>query len=268
MKVLIVESNADVLNEINGLLPLYAPAVHIVGNCPTLARARSILGNETIDILLAATYLPDGTVFDLLEELLDTSTPCDVVLLTEQITVDAVQAAMLWRVTSLLTKPLSWSELSTLIKAIAKKRGCNPADYERPLILSPPTVTAPQQSHALKQPPHTKPDANVAFIHIRHKQEDYAIPVSEIRYVEADGHTITLHTESGKQYRERACFKKYEERLKTLDFVKPHRSYLVALRCIEKLIPEFVVLRGGKTIPIAKGNAAGVKKVWQSFRAI
>jgi DNA-binding LytR/AlgR family response regulator len=277
MRILLVEDDTTILRMIHTLLPVLAPAVSIVGACTTLASARAILAHEPLDVIITDNYLPDGRGLELLAEVHNTPLSPDVILMTGNICPDVVQAMMLSGSGSLLPKPFSWSDIMPLIYAIAEKRGLNPNDYQRPLVFSKdlagiaPKYFAPAAPHTPPLAPTSPPipEENrvpASVIHIRQNYDDIIIPIASIRYVEAEKHTVIFHTEDGKRYTERSFLGDVEERLKEHHFVRTHRSYLVALAHVERLIPEFVVLRGeGEKIPISKGNTTLVKKAWLAF---
>lgn len=259
MQILVIEDDPNMLSVICGLLPLYVPAARIVEGCATLAAAKTVLAKERIDLILSDIHLPDGTGFDLIEGLQTSPQntlhlPSDIVLMTGNITIATVQAALLSGAVSFLSKPFTWSEVSALVRTIAEKRGYNPAHYQR----SSPLIHTPKHQHNAAN--------NRQLLHIQQGQEHYAVPIASICYVEADDHSVIVHTEHDEQYSERVGLKVYKERLRAHGFVQPHKSYLVALRHIKKLESEFVVLKGGaKKIPITRGNAALVKQQWLAF---
>jgi DNA-binding LytR/AlgR family response regulator len=114
------------------------------------------------------------------------------------------------------------------------------------------------------------PTPNTAeVLYLRDGQEKLAVPIANVCCVEADNHHVVIHTIDGKCFRQYVSFKEYIKRLEGHDFVTPHRSYLVALKHIIKLVPEFVVLRAEgkyeKKVPLSKGNISRIKKAWQAI---
>ena len=86
------------------------------------------------------------------------------------------------------------------------------------------------------------------------------IPVSSILYAESFAHYITITAKSGTyQVRENAGA--LAEKLNK-DFVRPHRSYLVNLRYVQRISKTEVVLDDGMMIPLSRYN---YQKVNQAF---
>jgi DNA-binding LytR/AlgR family response regulator len=276
MRVLLVEDDTALLTSLRTLLPLVAPAVSVIGACTTLAEARLVLAREPVDLIIADNHLPDGKGVQLFVEAPDMPLPLDIILMTGSICPDVVQVLMMMSEVgkgtgSLLPKPFSWSEFMPLLKAIAEKRGLNPHDYARPLVFSQ-ELQQLTHKHTPALPPAPQTNSrplHSPMIHIRHNYEDYLLPIASIRYIESEKHKVIIHTDDGKRYSERCVLNVFEERVKEHGFIRTHRGYVVNLAHIEKLMPDFAVLRDcRKLIPIAKGNDTLVKDAWFSFHAV
>jgi len=109
-------------------------------------------------------------------------------------------------------------------------------------------------------------------LRLRDGQEEIAMPIANVCYVEADNHHVIIHTLEGKRHRQYGSMKEYTKRLEKHGFLPTHRSYTVAVRHIEKLVPEFVVLRTDgkyeKKIPLSKGNTPLIKKAWWAIHEV
>jgi len=69
-------------------------------------------------------------------------------------------------------------------------------------------------------------------VKIRHKV--HVIPVQEIRYLEADGDYVTIHTEKDKFLKEKTM-KYFEMHLDTARFIRIHRSTIINVDFMDKL---------------------------------
>lgn len=85
---------------------------------------------------------------------------------------------------------------------------------------------------------------------IRHRGELIKVNVGDILYAEANDNYTLLHTETQK-YMVSAVLKKVEEKLLPHAFCRIHRSYLINLRCIEK-VAQYDVYLGGRPLPISR----------------
>ncbi|TSA26124.1 MAG: DNA-binding response regulator [Bacteroidetes bacterium] len=69
-------------------------------------------------------------------------------------------------------------------------------------------------------------------VKIRHKV--HVIPVQEIRYLEADGDYVTIHTEKDRFLKEKTM-KYFEMHLDTARFIRIHRSFIINVDFMDKL---------------------------------
>ena len=89
------------------------------------------------------------------------------------------------------------------------------------------------------------------------------LPVSQIQYVEAFSHTVTIMTATDTLQIKMPI----SEIVKMLGggFVRCHRSYLVGLKFIARLSKTEVILDSGKTIPLSRSAAPLVHKAFVSY---
>lgn len=85
------------------------------------------------------------------------------------------------------------------------------------------------------------------------EQEDEIIRLnqSEILYIEAFSHTIDIHTKNGK-YTIRKSISAIEKELVASLFVRCHRSYLISLLHIDKILKDEILLDGGDSVPLSR----------------
>jgi len=88
------------------------------------------------------------------------------------------------------------------------------------------------------------------------------VPLSEVRFVEAQGDYARLHTATGSHLL-RVAMATLEERWAAYGFVRVHRSYLVATAHIGELRVEpggsHVVVVGGTTLPVSRRHSRELK---------
>ena len=90
---------------------------------------------------------------------------------------------------------------------------------------------------------------NEEFIFIRDSNIVRRLRLDDILYAEAMGDYVKLYT-PGKFYAVHTTLKTVEERLPASQFLRVHRSYLVALSKIDT-IQDGALVVGGKPIPVA-----------------
>ena len=98
---------------------------------------------------------------------------------------------------------------------------------------------------------------------IRHKGELVKVRIPDILYAEANDNYTLIHTNEQK-FIVSATLKKVEGKLATLPFYRIHRSYLINLKCIDKVAQDDVYV-GGKCLPLSKKYREGFYKKIATF---
>ncbi len=94
---------------------------------------------------------------------------------------------------------------------------------------------------------------------------DESVYLSELLWVEADGHRCILHTRKGEIVT-RTPFAQIGEQLKDVDFIKPIRYALVSLSAISTIPTDELTLTDGTTIPISRDQRAAIKKAFSEYK--
>lgn len=94
-------------------------------------------------------------------------------------------------------------------------------------------------------------------------------PYSKIEYVENAARALEIHLTDGSSIRSIFLRKSFDEEIGKLledkSFLQIHKSFVIHLKYVEKLMPDRVVMESGKVLPISKTRAAGVKKKYLLF---
>ena len=98
----------------------------------------------------------------------------------------------------------------------------------------------------------------------RANRMDERVYLSDILWVEADGHCSVIHTRKGS-IQTRTAFSKICEELNTPDFVKPIRYALVSLQAVAALPSEVFTLVDGSQVPISRGLRQDMKKAFSDY---
>jgi len=134
----------------------------------------------------------------------------------------------------------------------------NVADY----LLKP--VTAARFFRAVekvRQLLHDREEGKVTgdeFIFIRDSNIVRQLKLDDILYAEAMGDYVKLFT-THKFYAIHTTLKAVEERLSSSDFIRTHRSYLIALNKID-VIQDGSLVVAGKSIPVADAYRKALNK--------
>ena len=93
--------------------------------------------------------------------------------------------------------------------------------------------------------------------------EHYKIAVSDILYLEADGHYVRIHTVK-RDYVVKKAFTELAEVLAD-GFVATHRSYLVHLLYVERVQRTECVLSDGSSIPVSRNSYKAVNEAFIKY---
>jgi two-component system LytT family response regulator len=91
------------------------------------------------------------------------------------------------------------------------------------------------------------------------------IAVDKIRYLEAMDDYVSIHTHDGK-YLKQQTMKYFQEHLSSKEFVRIHRSYILALSELSKLEPygkdsHVAILKGDGQIPVSRSGYTRLKEI-------
>ena len=80
-----------------------------------------------------------------------------------------------------------------------------------------------------------------------------------IMYLEIKGHELFIH-QKDQIISTRITLNEMEKLLSEDEFIKPHRSYMVALKYIKHMDSKEITLKNGTIIPISRGNSKDIQK--------
>lgn len=100
---------------------------------------------------------------------------------------------------------------------------------------------------------------------VRNGSKINIIPVEKIRYVEAMDDYVCIHTQNGK-FLKQQTMKYFEQHLSNKEFVRVHRSYILALGELFKLEPygkdsHVAILKSQGQLPVSRNGYARLKEV-------
>lgn len=194
-------------------------SLEIIGDCSDAFEAFDFLQKNEVDLMFLDIHMPEMKGTDLIKSLKNVPQ----VVLTTAYREYAVEGFDL-NVLDYLLKPISFERF---LQAIEKY-----------------------------QPPGTK--LNGVSLHKNEKKEEYLylreknvihkIPVSEIIYIESFGDYLKLHT-SDREVNSRSTISSVEKILPEDEFIRMHRSFIVAINQITSFSPVAVFI-GKKEFPI------------------
>jgi DNA-binding LytR/AlgR family response regulator len=200
--------------------------VNIVGDCENPIQALSLLSSTSVDLILLDVEMPKMTGI----EFLKSTTKRPLVILITAKTEYAIEAFE-HNVVDYIVKPLNEERL---IKALIRAKDLFESSNQ-----SIETV-------------------GKDFIFVREKSVLQKIKVSEIIYIQALGDYLIIYT-SDKKHTVHLTLKSFLERFTSTNFMRIHRSYIIALNKIDK-VEESTAYIGKHPLPIGDNYRAELLK--------
>ena len=94
--------------------------------------------------------------------------------------------------------------------------------------------------------------------------EELRLSIPDILYFEAQNQYVMIYTLK-EEYLVRANMADFETQLKNDGFFRVHRSYLISLSKVKKIVKSDVVMEGGASLPISRNNLKPLKEALYSF---
>ena len=90
------------------------------------------------------------------------------------------------------------------------------------------------------------------------------MPYSKIEYIENASRMLNVHLTDSTVIKSIFIRKSFDEEISALlegqNFLQVHKSFVIHLKYVKKLMPDSIIMESGKSIPVSKTRAAGVKK--------
>lgn len=96
--------------------------------------------------------------------------------------------------------------------------------------------------------------------------ESVTLFLEDILYLEAQAHTVVVHTRGQEEFRVYASLSSLEQQLASRGFLRIQKSYLVNMRRIRRLRFDYVTLDDGTQLPVSKTGYAEQKRKYLLWR--
>ncbi|TGD79595.1 LytR/AlgR family response regulator transcription factor [Hymenobacter wooponensis] len=213
------------------------PFLELVGTCRSALEAMTVLQQESVDVLFLDIQMPDLTGV----EFVRTLRPEALVIFTTAYEAYALEGFNLNAV-DYLVKPFAFDRF---VQAAQKAQ--DRLQARRPTDTAAPTPAPPA------------PTPTDDFIFVKADYHTQRINLRDIRYLEGLKDYIKIYT-GGKPVLTLNSLKAFEDRLPSQDFVRVHRSYIVALSWIDSIRKNRIYL-GDAIIPIGDSYADAFHKL-------
>mgnify|MGYP001140266296 CR=1 FL=1 len=228
MKAIIVEDKPYIRKGLLNLLELVDIEVNIVGECETVKEAIVVTKTCQPELIFLDINLPDGNAFDFLE-----ATECQrfkVIFITayEEYALKALKMGAV----DYLLKPVDIEELKIALHKVGNL----------------PIAEQQQQIDTVKALWYN--DDSILILSLQDSFQ--VIDLNELLYCETDKGYTTFYCSDGKKYMVSKTLKEFESQLLEANFTRPHQSFMVNLKFINKYDKSGVIhLKNGKKIPVS-----------------
>ncbi|TGE06286.1 LytR/AlgR family response regulator transcription factor [Hymenobacter fodinae] len=214
------------------------PFLELVGTCRSALEAMTVLQQESVDVLFLDIQMPDLTGV----EFVRTLRPEALVIFTTAYEAYALEGFNLNAV-DYLVKPFAFDRFVQ-----AAQRAQDRLQARRPMDAAAPTPAPP-----------VAPAPADDFIFVKADYHTQRINLRDIRYLEGLKDYIKIYA-GAKPVLTLNSLKAFEDRLPSQDFVRVHRSYIVALSWIDSIRKNRIYL-GDAIIPIGDSYADAFHKL-------
>jgi two-component system LytT family response regulator len=229
-RVIIVEDMPSFRHDVEELLA-QQPGFTLIGSCATVHEALVLIKTTKPDLLLLDIRLPDGTGFDILEQM--SPVQCKVIILTAYEEY-ALQAFRYGAIDYLQKPPLNKNEFREALQRVINAQ---------PLLQEQIAITLRSYREDKKQD----------RLALRSQQSVKIVSFKDICYLQADDCYTIFFLNDGKKIVVSKPLKHYEELLPDKSFLRIHKSYLVNKHYIGRWHPKesLLYLKDGTQLPVS-----------------
>jgi len=226
IKAILVEDESYIRKGLATLIESLDKKIMVLAECGSVKDAKTIIPACKPDLVFLDINLPDGTAFELLEQLGDTHFMIIFITAYDEY---ALKALKLGAVDYIL-KPVDIEELETAIDKV--------------LHLD---ATKQQQQIQIVKDQFNDKRLVVSL------QEGYQIiNLDELTHCKSDKGYTTFYLANGKTVIASKSIKYFLDKLSTERFVRPHQSYVVNLDFVDRFDKGgMIILKSGQSIPVS-----------------
>jgi two-component system, LytTR family, response regulator len=239
LSIVIVEDEARIRRSLINLLKLHCDNVEVVGEAEDITSGAVVIKAREPDVVLLDIQMPDGSGFELLNQLKPLAFKVIFVTAYDQ---HAVQAFKFSAIDYLL-KPVVAEELIQALDRAAQQISAEQSNMKLEVFLSNIQELNAERKRIL----------------LNAHDKAQVICVKEIVSCQADGNYTTFNLADGKKLTVSRPLKEYDEMLSDYRFFRPHHSYLINLMHVDRIEKRDggqVFMKDGSAIPVAARKSA------------
>ncbi|HEX6426189.1 MAG TPA: LytTR family DNA-binding domain-containing protein [Niastella sp.] len=229
LRIIIVEDQTLLRQRLEDLLQ-QQPGFTVIGTCGSVHEAIVLINTTKPDLLLLDIGLPDGTGFDILEQIPPAQSKVIFLTAHNEYAIRAIRYGAI----DYLLKPLNENELREALQRVISAQ---------PLLQEQISITL-QSFRKKKLQDH---------LALRSQQFVEIVELKDISYLHVDNGITTVFLHGGKKVVTTRPLKEYEELLSGGSFLRTHQSYLVNERYIHRYHHKegYLYMKDGTQIPVS-----------------
>lgn len=228
MRAIIVEDKEYIRKGLLNLLQLIDTDVEVIGECESVKDAVIVANACKPDLIFLDINLLDGTAFDFLDQTEHLTFKIIFITAYEEYALKALKIGAV----DYLLKPVDVDELQAALHKVKNL----------------PVAEQKQQIKTVKAAWNNEEATLILSLH----DSFQVIDLHELLYCESDKGYTTFYCVNNKKYLVSKTLKEFEERLLNANFTRPHQSFMVNLKFIDKYEKSGVIyLKNGKKIPVS-----------------
>ena len=228
MKAIIVEDKEYIRKGLINLLSIIDANIEIIGECESVEEAVIVIKTCKPELVFLDINLSDGTAFDLLERIKIIDFKIIFITAYEEYALRALKIGAV----DYLLKPVVVDELEIALAKLAKL-----------------TVTDQKDQIAkAKQVYNNEGNHLILSFHDSYQ----VIDLHELIYCESDKGYTTFYCIDGTKHLVSKTIKFFEDRLLEANFQRPHQSFMINMKFVDKYDKSGIVfLKNGTKIPVS-----------------
>jgi len=228
MKAIIVEDKAYIRKGLLNLLGLIDIDVNVIGECESVKEAVIVAKSCKPDLIFLDINLLDGNAFDFLEQTDHLSYRVIFITAYEEYALKALKAGAV----DYLLKPVDIEELTTALQKVKQ-------------------LPIKEQKEQIATVRRVWNDDDGSLI-LSFQDSLQVVDLNQLLYCESDKGYTTFYCNDGKKYVVSKTLKEFEERLTKSSFIRPHQSFIVNFKFIDKYEKTGAIyLKNGKRLPVS-----------------
>jgi two-component system LytT family response regulator len=235
LKALIVEDEQKSREMLAMLIEKNCPQLQLVATAKNVKEGVEMINSLNPDLVFLDISMPDGTGFDLLEQVPGKKFEIIFTTATDKHALKAIK----YSACDYILKPIDVDELKNAAEKVSQKRNANPSMENLQFLI--------QQ--------FKKADDNYQKITLPTGNAYEIVNIKDIIRCEADASYTHFYLSSGKKLMISASLKHYEDLLPESDFIRIHHQHLINMNHVTRFLKQdggYAVMTDGSQIEVSR----------------